>query len=275
MKALKTRIKAGIARVIALTHPKLTAAVLAGDMGGPQRRLKKWIAQNEFARLDAKGAGTSVQQALTQRWTADNLSVDYYDRYAKRFEKMFGGPHGQIVDWLKAHANTTDVRHVIEVGCGDGRALAAMAERIPEIKSWTGVDINAGIIARNQATYAERNDLEFVAADATEWLADHAGPGTLLMTFGGVMEYIAPETLMTWFELLAKKKGAGVLLLEPVDPKHDLATDPTSHIWGWEDTYSHNHRCLLERSGYHIVRAEEADFMKYRFIMMLATPATF
>ncbi|MCY4179750.1 MAG: class I SAM-dependent methyltransferase [Litoreibacter sp.] len=185
----------------------------------------------------------------------------------------YGGSHIQIVDWLKEHAKSNELVQVIEVGCGDGRALATMAERIPNVQSWTGVDINAEIIARNQETFAGRRELEFVTADATDWLTEHVGAGTLLMTYGGVMEYIAPETLKLWFTLIAQNRGAGVLLVEPVDPNHDLAADPESHFFGWEQSYSHNHRSLLERSGLRILRSEEEYFTDYRFVLMLAAPA--
>lgn len=274
MKTVKSLIKTAIGRLITLTHPKLRAEVHAGDMGGPQRRLKRWISKTEFARLNARGDGTTVQQALTRRWTSGNTSVNYYDEYSERFDQMFSGAHGQIVDWLKAYADTGDVRHVIEVGCGDGRALAHMATRITEITKWTGVDINADIIARNQEAFAARDDLEFVAADAVDWLSEHAGPGTLLMTYGGVMEYIAAETLLQWFALVGERQGAGVLLVEPVDPGHDLETMSNSHIWGWENSYSHNHRALLAQADFRILESAKTTFMKYSWVMILAAPST-
>ncbi|CAN0603239.1 unnamed protein product, partial [Ectocarpus sp. 12 AP-2014] len=194
--------------------------------------LKGLIAKAELARLHSKGNTKTVEQVLTRRWKQQNLSTTYYDDYADRFERMFAGPHARIVDWLEGLAQTTEITQVIEIGCGDGRALAAMSQKIPSIHRWTGVDINATVIARNHQTYADRDGLEFVAANAIEWLEAHLGPGVLLMTYGGVMEYIAPQTLSDWFKLVAQKGGVGVLLAEPVDHQHDLEANPSSYLWG-------------------------------------------
>lgn len=274
MFGFKTRGQLLLGRLAALAFPSLTREVRAGDVGGPKERLKHLIARSELKRLHAKGNGTTVQQALTQRWAAENLQSDYYDHYADRFDDMFNGPHARIVDWLKDFADKAGVTHVIEVGCGDGRALAAMSERIPGIARWTGVDINSDIISRNVETYAGSEKLTFVSADADEWLAENLEAGTLLMTYGGVMEYIAPDTLNRWFDLVIAKGGAGVLLTEPADRAHDMATTPESYIWGRESSYSHNHRALLEAAGFEVLESDETVTWdsNFRWIMMLAAP---
>lgn len=272
MFGIKSFAKRLIGRVGAVAYPSLTKEIHDGNIGGPKHELKKLIAQAEFARLQAKGANEKIQEALTRRWTPENLNADYYDEYADRFETMFFGPHARIIDWLQSLSQEVGITHVIEVGCGDGRALSAMSKRIPEIARWTGVDINAAIIARNHETYAEQSSLEFVVADAAEWLQSHIGPGTLLMTYGGVMEYIAPETLSNWFTVVAKNNGAGVLLTEPVDHSHDLSDNPNSYLWGYESSYSHNHRALLEDAGFSILQMAEETLERYRTVMMLAAP---
>lgn len=267
---LKQRMRAAAGRFAALVFPGLTRQVRRGEIGGRRQWLKRIIASSELARLDDRGDAVLVQRALTGRWTSENMPTHYYDKFAARFEKMFQGPHARIVDWLTAHASGTTMSQVIEIGCGDGRALAALADSVPGVPHWVGVDINSEIIARNRITYADHEALEFVASDAVEWLSDHTLPGTLLMTYGGVMEYIAPGTLSEWFMLLKAKGGNGVLLVEPVDPRHDLARDPTSHVWGQEQSYSHNHRILLENAGFRIVEAAETTAGGYRWCMILA-----
>lgn len=269
---LKSRLLFLMGRLITLTHPKTRQEVLEADIRGPKRKLKKWIARTEFRRLAANGDGVTVENALTRRWTTDNLAPDYYDTYADRFDDMFRGSHAQILDWLKEYATQTEINSVIEIGCGDGQALAAMAEHVPEIAKWTGIDINADIIARNTERFQKRRELTFAAADATDWLSEHFGPGTLLVSYGGVMEYFAPETLRKWFELIARRDGAGVLLVEPIDPSHDTAMDPASHIWGWENSFSHNHLALLEQSGYRIIHSARAEAAKFQWSLILAAP---
>lgn len=276
MFGMKTRGKFMLGLLAAAVYPKLTREVRAGDMGGPKEDLKRLIAHAELGKLHAAGKKTTVQQALTQRWSAENLQSDYYDHYADRFDEMFNGAHARIVDWLKDFAAETQVQKVIEVGCGDGRALEAMSQRVPGIPSWIGVDINADIIARNLENFAGSDKLAFVHADADTWLAQNIEPGTLLMTYGGVMEYISPDALKGWLNLVIEKGGAGILLTEPADPAHDLATDPGSHLWGRESSYSHNHRAMLEAAGFRILESAEAVTWKsnFRWVMMLAEPSS-
>ena len=270
MFSLKAHAKRTLGHISVFSFPTLTRKIRAGNIGGSQRRLKRLIAETELSRLNAKGESARVEHALTRRWTAENLPPNYYDTHADRFERMFNGPHARIIPWLRSFALKTGVDHVIEVGCGDGRALAAMSRNIPQIARWSGLDINAAVTAQNQKTYADQTALNFVSADAAEELDAHLGEGALLMTYGGVMEYFAPETLSKWFDLVARKGGMGVLLTEPVNPAHDLRSDPASHIWGFESSYSHNHRFLLEKAGYRIVESAEETTEGHRYVMILA-----
>ncbi|MCY4333145.1 MAG: hypothetical protein OXC60_00525, partial [Litoreibacter sp.] len=101
MRAVKSLVKFLIGRAVALTHPKLAKEVLAGDMLGPQAKLKRLISGAEFIRLNKRGEGVKVQQALSRRWTSENLSVGYYDKFSDRFDQMFSGSpryttHGEI-----------------------------------------------------------------------------------------------------------------------------------------------------------------------------------
>lgn len=270
MSALKDGLKRLLGGVAARVSPALAAEVRAGDMSGPNARLKRWIAYADFRRLSQSGDGLEVQKALTSRWQDDNLPVAYYDKYKDRFDAMFEGGHNQIVAWLADLARNQEIAHVIEVGCGDGRALAAMADGVPDVPRWTGVDIHAGIIARNRETFAQDARLTFVAADATDWLASHVAPGTVLVTVGGVMEYIAPETLKRWFSTLASHDRNAVLLAEPVDADHDMARESGSRIHGAEDSFSHNHRALLESCGFAVTQQAETMMLGFRWMMMEA-----
>lgn len=267
---LKARAGAVVGRVAAIAFPTLAEEVRRGNNYGKHKWLKKFISRSEIARLQSIGNQAAVQQALVGRWKSENLSLHYYDKFSDRFEILYNGPHSRIVDWLGKFSSDSDISQVIEVGCGDGRALANMAKAVPNISTWVGVDINSDVIERNKLAYADFPSLTFVAADAIDWLEDHAGPGSLLMTYGGVMEYIAPETLVRWFDVLSRRRGAGILLVEPVDPKHDLDVERDSHVWGNEQSYSHNHRALLEGSGFSIVQSAEVEASGYRWIMVLA-----
>lgn len=234
-------------------------------------RLTRWAAEAEFHRLMSEGRTQDIETALSRRWMDDNLADEYYDHFASRFETLFSGPHGIVLDWLDRLQAERPISKLVEVGCGDGKALALAAARIPGIASFLGIDINGRIIARNRHDYADRRHLSFYAGDATDWLERYCAPGALLMSIGGVMEYFAPETLSRWFSLIVERRGAGVLLVEPVDRDHDLANQPGSHLYGSEQSFSHNHAALLNAAGLEIRHRKENIAAGSRWIMALAT----
>ncbi|MBF9034656.1 methyltransferase domain-containing protein [Rhodobacterales bacterium HKCCE2091] len=259
---------AGLAATALL--PRLRAEVEAGDMSGPHPRVKRMIAHTLITRLNAEGDQLKVQRALTGRWRARHMPIEYYDRHSDRFMAFWNGPHAPIQGWLSEFAAEKPVSQLIEIGCGDGRALSLLADRVPDIPKLVGVDINEKIVARDRETYDGNPRLDFVAADATEWLTTHAGPGSVLMSYGGVMEYIAPETISEWLVLLRDQGGLGALIVEPVDPAHDLDNDPSSRIHGTEDSFSHNHRALLEAAGLRMRRYETVTWAGIKWVMILA-----
>lgn len=270
---LKQYTKAAAGRVAGLCFPHLVDEVRRGSVAGDRRRLKGLIARSEVHRLHRIGDEAAVQKALTQRWTSENMPSSWYDSFSERGWAWFSGPHAQALAWLKDYADEHEVTQVIEIGCGNGRVLSALSEAVPTVPRWIGVDINAEIIARCQSDYRDRETLDFVRSDAADWLRENTRPGTLLITNGGVMEYFAPGTLSDWFRLLKVNKGRGVLLIEPVDPSHNLDRKTASYVWGSEQSYSHNHRHLLETAGFQVIHAEEARTDEVRWMLMLADAA--
>ncbi len=261
-----------VGRAAGLAMPGLRAEVRAGDLlsgSGNRRRLKRWLSKDDILRLRASAKDTAVEEMLTSRWTDAHIWPDYYDLHAERFERLFQGPHGVALDWLEQFAQRCTVTDLIEVGCGDGRALAKIAERQMPIDRLLGIDINHTIIERNKSRYADL-DIAFIEADATRWLEDNCRANTVLMTVGGVMEYIAPATLDRWFRTLVSAGGAGVLLIEPIDESHDLERGTESFVHGMEDSFSHNYPHLLTQAGLKIVEQKEARGAGARWIMVLA-----
>lgn len=119
------------------------------------------------------------QQVLSQRWTSQKLARNYYDLFATRFKEFIEGPHGVVLDWLWTLAEERPISQIMEIGCGDGQALNLVADRLPDTETLVGLDINDAIIARNKAEYAHLPRLSFEVGDATDWVENRCGPGTL------------------------------------------------------------------------------------------------
>ena len=233
-------------------------------------KLKRWILYARTARARARGDAGALQKSLFQFWRTDTADT-YFDKYLDRHEKWFLGPHHEIVDQLAALARGGSYTRLIEVGCGNGRVLEHCAAVMPEVPEFIGVDINPTIIERDRVDYAQNPRLQFMAADASSWLEKTAQPGTILLTYGGVMEYFSASTLVTMFKTLARKGPAAVALVEPVDPAHDLSRNPASHAFGQENSFSHNHEALLREAGYRVIFRKTLRLGGASWVMLLAT----
>lgn len=231
---------------------------------------KRWILYARSANARARGDAGALQKSLFQFWRTDTADT-YFDRYLDRYQKWFLGPHHEIVDQMAKLARAGGYSRLIEVGCGAGRVLEHCASAMPEVQDFIGVDINPTIISRDHVTYAQNPRLQFLVADASIWLQKTARPGTILLTYGGVMEYFSAETLLRMFKNMALHHPAAVALVEPVDPDHDLAKDAASHAFGQENSFSHNYEKLLQAAGFDMIFRKTLCFGGASWVMLLAT----
>lgn len=272
MSRIKTAIKLWLGGLLEVIAPPITRDLDKGVNSGRFLKAKRWILFARTARAKAADDAEALQRSLFQSWRADTADA-YFDRYLDRYQKWFLGPHHEIVDHLSTLSQSGAYSRLVEVGCGLGRVLDHCAAAMPELASFTGVDINPSIIARNRVEFAQNPRLQFLSADASVWLEQNGKPGTILLTYGGVMEYFAAPTLTAMFRGLAKHQPAAVALVEPVDPAHDLANDAGSHAFGQENSFSHNHAKLLEAAGFDVVFRKTAEVGGASWVMILATAA--
>lgn len=265
--------KTAVGTGLDLLHPRLGREIDAGLSTGRNAKLKQWVIHARLERARARGDARAVETELHRYWQGD-AAADFYDRYTDRFRDWFLGPHQAVFDALaEAHARRPFAR-LVEIGCGDGRVLAHLAGRLPGLADALGLDINPGIIARNRDAFARRPLLRFEAGNALDRLDDIARPGTAVVTYGGVMEYIRAADLARLFARLAALPGTAVALVEPVDPGHDLARDPESHVFGQENSFSHNHAALLADAGLTVAWRQAMDLGGVRWTLMLARSTT-
>jgi len=98
----------------------------------------------------------------------------------------------------------------------------------------------------------------FEAADATQWIPEHASSNSVFVTNGGVFEYFLQEELETLFKFFAdQRKPAAVALVETIGTDHNLEREKDSLIYGREMSFSHNYPHLLEQAGFTIKHQSE------------------
>jgi SAM-dependent methyltransferase len=253
-----------------IVRPGLGRRLGESGAGQANPRLKRLVLHARLSRARRRGDEAAIQAALHAYWQGD-APGDYYDRYANRFQLWFLGPHQAIVEALASEAARRPYGRIVELGCGDGRVLAHLAGRLPRVPELLGLDINEAIIARTSAALADPPRLTFRAGNARAMFAEVCGDNTLLMTYGGVMEYFTADDLSRFFRHHAGRKNTAVALVEPVDPSHDLTADPGSHVFGAENSFSHNHGSLLERAGFAVRFFQEMNLGGVRWVLLLAT----
>ena len=93
-------------------------------------------------------------------------------------------------------------------------------------------------------------------------------PGTTILSNGGVLEYLSPDSLDALLRSVSEHPPAAIVLIEPVDPIQDLTTETGSHTFGYEFSFSHNHRSRLERVGFKVTYSKEINHGKVRWMMI-------
>lgn len=250
--------------------PAITQQIDKGVINGRNVTLKNLIVYARLARARRSNDESSISAAHFDYWKNDS-SNEFYNRYTFRFDEWFLKHHAHLIDAVQAATNNNPrYQRLIEIGCGDGRVAEYCLEKIPQLQQVIGLDINQNIIHKNQNHYAAKPKLQFIHGDATQWLQNNAQPGTILLSYGGVLEYFSQTALTELMATLAASAPTLFALVEPLAPEHNLAEQHTSFTFGNEKSFSHHHRALLENAQYRIILQEELHLGGIRWMLMLA-----
>ncbi len=252
--------------------PDLVGAAEQADAPGRFRVLRQLIIFSRLQQGLQANDSAGIEAAQGQFWRSDAYD-DFYDETAERNESWFLNHHQDIVKAMGSQCARASYDRLIEIGCGNGFVLEHLAGKLP-IHQLIGLDINPRIIARNTARHRDNPRLRFQDGDAQSLLPSLLGDRSLLLSYGGVLEYFAPESVMAIYRMLAATPGSAMALVEPIDPAHDLANDAASHIFGDEHSFSHNHAALLKAVGIAVVWQRELQVDGVRWLMLIGVSRT-
>lgn len=196
----------------------------------------------------------TLRRYFTDYWSS-TTSEEFYEGFAHRFEELFLRHHAIIAERIADLLPTLGEggARLVEVGSGDGRVLEWLSQNLQGITEFHGVDLNAREIAKCQEAHRESEKLHFHAGDLLEWLRSHPTPRTLLVTNGGVLEYILREELIAIFTEFRELCGPCVVAItESIGTDHDLDHETRSFPYGHELAFSHNYPALLREAGFEI-----------------------
>lgn len=270
MSNAKDALRRLIGRVAELAFPDLGREIDQARNIARAPKLKRAIRYARLRRAQSSGDVGAVENALAMFWKTD--AGDYYhDRYADERLNFFQEHLSGLLNALVSFAENSDMRfsRLVEIGCGDGRALADCAGRLPWISEVIGLDINAAVITRALSKQPPGERLSFATADARGWLIENPQPGTVVLANNGVLEYFSPYSFDQLLQTLALSPPAAIVLIEPVAPNHDLENEAGSFMFGSENSFSHNHRRRLSAAGFHVVFGEEMRVSNVRLMRMI------
>jgi len=235
----------------------------------PTGRLDRLISDALIHRAANRGDHEGLRSHLAQYWQG-SAAAAFYETYSDRFEKSFLGEHYCVVEALAEliGGSPEAYKHLYEIGCGDGQVLNHLSQKFSGIDEFVGLDINQSIIEKNQAFYKNPR-VTFQSGDATDWLNENAKAGSILMSYGGVMEYFMEKELVEMFAVLKQKSPFTIALVEPLYDGYDRSREIHSRSSGKEHSFSHNHAHLLKQAGFTICYDREIK-SEFRWTVIIA-----
>ncbi|MRI02614.1 methyltransferase domain-containing protein [Kriegella sp. EG-1] len=180
----------------------------------------------------------------------DELFVETDDM----FENVFLPKWSFIFDELEIELSkgTSEFNTLVEIGTGNGNVLNYLSKKFLQINRFVGIDLSVKQIEINREKFLSNTKLEFVAADAVDWVKKNGEDYTIFVTSGGVLEYFTQENLMMFLKQLNTLGKTIFIAIEPIGIKVNFDIDSDSQIYGPERSFSHNYKRLFENSGFEI-----------------------
>lgn len=266
-----SRITTRLGAALLQWMPRRAAALKAGHLPDAPRFVDNMLIAGLVHDHQRRGRLDELTALHDWFWT-NSPAVPFHQSAEGRFERWFFEHHIAIVPAIEAALASEEFRYeaFCEIGTGCGRVLDHMAQALPQIPRFIGIDLSPAQVALNRKRYAARGS-EFEAADGSDWIARHAGPRWIYLSYGGVFEYFSRDKVRALYERLASRLAPSlVVLVEPLSDAHDLAHEPESKVFGDENTFSHNHPALLDAAGFRVLSRFEQRIDGQRWLLLVA-----
>lgn len=246
------QVKAQFGRILHRLNPRMSTDVEQHPFSKEWGVLGRVVRNTHFYNAVESQDHDALHRYLCDYWASPVASV-FFDHFSHRFEDLFLKFHSGIVDELvtalKGYAN--EPIRLIELGSGDGQVLEYLAEHLPMVDEFHGLDLNQKQIEECSAQHVESEKLSFHCSDIFEWLENHPAQNTVFFTNGGVLEYLTRGQLTKLFQLLRERSARCVVAItETIAVDHDLKNEHATFPYGNELAFSHNHPAVLREAGF-------------------------
>jgi SAM-dependent methyltransferase len=240
-------------KLVLKLNPKLKLSFINGRH--PKTKLERCAMVSLVSELHQSGNQAALAQLHRKLWESKD-AFRFYESTEGRFETIFLGIKEKLDLILDKITTETAVENVVEIGCGNGKLLAHIAQTRKDIVRHIGLDINEDQINANKVVFQDKPSFEFHACNASEWIAKNPLPKTVYITFGGVLEYFTEKELNQILEMISHNPSIGLIIYEPLAKQTNPSEYQTSVNFGAELSFSHAYSFFIRRAGLKIIFEE-------------------
>lgn len=189
---------------------------------------------------------------LNKNFWVNNKAIELFKETEDTFNTDFLPNCTFIFDLLKKELSnqSEEFNTLVEIGTGNGDVLNYLSLEFPEIDKFVGIDLSIDQIEINNKRFENNKKLEFVAADAFDWIKIHGHSNTIFVSSRGVLEYFLEERLQEFLNEINLLGNTFFIAIEPNGADHDFEKNPNTQLYGHEPSFSHNYPKLFKNAGY-------------------------
>lgn len=201
---------------------------------------------------------------LNRKFWAEKTAAELFLETEDSFETNFLPNCTFIFDLLKNELSQHSEKFntLVEIGTGNGNVLNYLSSEFLEIKRFIGIDLSLHQIEINKKKYKYNPRLEFVAADANDWVKNHGQSNTIFISSQGVLEYFLEQNLQEFLNEINKLGKIMIIAIEPNGGDHDFKKNPNTQLYGNEPSFSHNYPKLFKNAGFSLWHFSQKPWFK-------------
>lgn len=189
---------------------------------------------------------------LNRNFWVNNKAVELFIETENTFNTDFLPNCTFILDILKNELEnqSEEFDTIVEIGTGNGDVLNYLSSRFPQIKRFVGIDLSEDQIEINNKNFSDNKKLEFVSADAYDWVKEHGHSNIIFISSRGVLEYFLEQRLQEFLIEINLLGKSFFIAIEPNGADHDFEKNPGTQLYGNEPSFSHNYPKLFKNAGF-------------------------
>lgn len=232
-----------------MSENRMTLVHKHKNMGIPEKLMRGAL----IKKLDKIQDHDTIAEINRNFWT-NKSATELFSETEKKFETDFLPNCAFMFDLLKQELSNQpgEFNRLVEIGTGNGNVLNYLSSEFPEIKQFIGLDLSPDQIELNIKKFNTNKKLEFVAADAFDWVKENGQANTIFVSSRGVLEYFLESRLQDFLSEINRLGKVIFIAIEPNGADHNFETHPNTQLYGNEPSFSHNYPKLFKNANFSI-----------------------